>query len=157
MLAWTLSKTSENMPLKNYTTKCPALQSIGEIQAMLTKRGATGILFEYDPAGSGRLEALCFRINMSGKMVGFRLPSNWRRAQEALIQQDIKRARNDQEYVYRVAWRVLKDWVDAQMSILDLELVEMPQIFLPYAIGANDKTLYENVMNDSGFLLGNGS
>lgn len=113
MLAWTLSKTSENMPLKNYTTKCPALQSIGEIQAMLTKRGATGILFE--------------------------------------------RARNDQEYVYRVAWRVLKDWVDAQMSILDLELVEMPQIFLPYAIGANDKTLYENVMNDSGFLLGNGS
>lgn len=144
------------MPLKNYTTTVPADRSIGEVQKMLAKRGAAGILFEYDPQNTGRLEALCFKINMRGKEVGFRLPSNWKRAKEALLQAGVRKARSDEDYVYRVAWRVVRDWVDAQMAILDLELVDMPQIFLPYAIGANNKTLYENVIQDPGFLLGPG-
>lgn len=145
------------MPLKNYTTKVPASRSINEVQAMLAARGATGILFEYEAEGTGRLAALSFKISMRGKDVGFRLPSNWKRAQEALRQQGIRKAHVDEEYVYRVAWRIVRDWVASQMSILDLELVEFPQIFLPYAIGANNKTLYENVIQDPGFLLGPGS
>lgn len=143
------------MPLKNYTTQVPASKSIEQVQSTLARHGATGVLLEYEQ-GTGRLSGLAFKIDMDGRTLGFRLPVKYREAREALLKQKIRRADRDQDYVYRVAWRILKDWVDAQMALLELELVELPQIFLPYAITANDKTLYENVKADPRMLLGPG-
>jgi hypothetical protein len=141
------------MPIKNYTTSVPANRSINEITTSLVKHGATDVLMSYEE-GTGRIAALKFKIVVRGQPVGFALPVSWRRFQECLRQQGVKKYR-DEDYVYRVAWRCLRDWVLAQMALFETEMVELPQVFLPFAVAKNEKTLYENVI-DGQLLLGNG-
>jgi len=62
---------------------------------------------------------------------------------------------NKEEHAYRVAWRIIKDWVEAQMSLLETEMVKMEEIFLPYVITPWGKTVYQ-VMAEKRFLLGPG-
>jgi len=51
----------------------------------------------------------------------------------------------------RVAWRILKDWVAAQMAILETEMVKLEQIFLPYVETPDGRTVYERLA-ESRFL-----
>lgn len=141
------------MALKNYTTKVPANRSIEEIQVALVRAGASGVLYEYEK-GNGRIEALKFKLPFKGKEVGFALPVNWRLFEAVLKKQEIPRS-NDEDYVYRVAWRCLRDWVLAQMALYETQMVELPQVFLPFAQGKNGKTVYEAI-ESSGFLLSSG-
>jgi hypothetical protein len=141
------------MPIKNYTTKVPANRSIEEIQTTLVKNGATGVLYEYEK-GTGRISALRFRLPIKEKDVGFSLPVNWRRFQEVLKQQQVRRW-NDEDYCYRVAWRDIRDWVLAQMALYETEMVELPQVFLPFATDSKGQTIYDKIQNNN-FLLGPG-
>ncbi len=141
------------MTIKNYTTEVPANRSINEIQDSLIKHGAQGVLYEYE-RGTGRIAALKFILELNGKKVGFALPVQWQRFQEVLKQQGIRRY-SDEDYVYRVAWRCIRDWVLAQMALYETQMVELPQIFLPFATGKEGKTLYESVI-DGNLLLGGG-
>ena len=43
----------------------------------------------------------------------------------------------------------------AQLAFYETEIVEMPQVFLPFATDARGQTLYEKVI-DGKFLLGSG-
>jgi hypothetical protein len=142
------------MPIKNYTTRVPAKQSIEEIQTALVKHGATGVLYKYGQ-GTGRIEALQFLLPIKGKDVAFSLPVHWRKFQRVLELQQVSRY-DDEEYVYRVAWRDIRDWVMAQLALYETEIVEMPQIFPPFATDAKGQTLYEKVVEGK-FLLGPGS
>ena len=47
------------------------------------------------------------------------------------------------EQAERVAWRIVKDWLTAQLAILETEMVDVGQVFLPYFVGRNGQTLYE--------------
>lgn len=142
------------MPIKNYTTKVPAARSIEEIQQALVKNGATGVLYEYEK-GTGRINALQFRLEMQGKDMGFSLPVNWRRFQEVLKRQEVKRW-DDEDYCYRVAWRDIRDWVLAQMALYETMMVELPQVFLPFVTDAKGETIYNKLINNPKFLLGEG-
>jgi hypothetical protein len=53
-----------------------------------------------------------------------------------------------------VAVRLVTLWVLAQMALYETQIVELPQVFLPFATGQNGKTVYEMVGN--GLLLGDG-
>jgi hypothetical protein len=143
------------MALKNYTTKVPANRSIMEIQEMLQIHGATGVLTEYEK-DTGRIASLSFRISVAGQDWGFRLPMQWREAQRSMIADGNRRAYTDDDYCYRVAWRITRDWVDVQMALVDLKTADLQQIFLPYTVTQNGKTLYEAVMDNPKFLLGGG-
>jgi len=152
------------MAIKNYTTTVPANRSIEEIQRALVANGATGVLYEYEKA-TGRIAALKFILILDDKQVGFALPVEWRRFQQVLkndheLEHQGRRSRTkprymDEDYVYRVAWRCLRDWVLAQMALYATQIVDMPQIFLPFAVGKGGKTFYEQVM-DGKFLLKGG-
>ena len=139
------------MPIKNYTTKVPASQSIQEIQNALVKNGATAFLFEYEQ-GTGRISALKFKLPVGQTDVSFALPVNWRNFQRVLELQQVNRW-NDEDYCYRVAWRDIRDWVLAQLALYETQIVELPQIFLPFANDSKGHTLYEKVLN-SPLLLG---
>lgn len=52
----------------------------------------------------------------------------------------------------RIAWRILKDWVEAQMALLDIEMVRFEEIFLPYIETDNGQTIYER-LEERQFLL----
>lgn len=138
------------MPIKNYTTKVPANRSINEIQEALVKHGATGIMFEYEK-DTGRIKNLNFVLEINGNKVGFSLPVNWRKFQRVLELQEVRRW-EEEDYVYRVAWRNLRDWVLAQLALYETEIVELPQIFLPFVMDGKGSTLYEHVKGGQ-FLL----
>lgn len=141
------------MAIKNYTTKLSALQSVAKIQESLISHGAAGIQMMYD--ADKRISSLAFMLPIKGgKNLSFKLPCEWRKFQQVLVNQDIRRSQED-EYCYRVAWANLKDWVLAQMALYETEIVDMPQIFLPFMNVKGDKTLYEQLAGNQ-FLLGDG-
>jgi hypothetical protein len=60
------------------------------------------------------------------------------------------------EQAYRVAWRNILDWVEAQMALLEIEMVKMEEIFLPYMVNPKGETFFET-LEKKGFLLKSGS
>jgi hypothetical protein len=131
-------------PLANYTTTVSALKSIGEIQGMLVAHGAKHILIDYDheePIG------LAFIVPTAYGDVPFRLPANIDRVQTVLSRQRV-RSQVPKDMASRVAWRILKDWVRAQMAILETEMVTIDQVFLPYMqVGEGGKILYDVMLD----------
>lgn len=142
------------MPIKNYTTIVPAGRSIEELQTALVTHGATGMLFEYEQ-GTGRIKALKFVLPVEGNPVGFALPVEWRKFQQVLKNDQVSRWK-DEDYCYRVAWRCIRDWVLAQLALYETRIVELPQVFLPFAVARDGSTLYEKALGQGGFLLQSG-
>lgn len=127
-----------------------------KIQDALIDNGAVGIQMMFE---SGRISALSFAlpyIDGTDHKMAFQLPCNWRKTQQVLVNQNHPR-RNDDDFCYKVAWATIKDWVEAQMAIYETELVTMPQIFLPFAITKDGRTLSEVLANNPSMLLGSGN
>lgn len=131
------------MPLLNYTTKVDIYTTLGQIQGQLVKHGAKKILQDYDDGG--RITSISFMIDTPFGTRRIRLPANVDAVHKVLIRQKIK---CDREQAERVAWRIVKDWVEAQMAILESEMVQMEEIFLPYMIGASGQTFFEAYQNN---------
>ena len=138
------------MPLLNYTTKVDVYTTLGAIQGQLVKHGAKKIMQDYDD--HGRIAALTFMIDTPAGVRGIRLPANVDKVHTVLHRQKVKCDRDQAE---RVAWRIVKDWVEAQMAILESEMVQMDEIFLPYMVNNNGQTLFEAYRNNQ-LMLGEG-
>ena len=110
------------------------------------------MLYKYEQ-GTGRIEALQFLLRIKNQDVAFSLPVHWRKFQRVLELPQVRRW--EEEDVYRVAWRNIHDWVMAQLALYETEIVEMPQVFLPFATDAKGQTLYEKIVEGK-FLLGDG-
>ena len=143
--------------LLNYSTKIPAAQTAGEVQGILGGHGAKAVMIEYGDDGS--VEALSFKIKRGDHFLGFRLPIEPESVLRVLQRQydngQLHRARADQEQAVRVAWRILKDWVEAQMAYLETEMVTMEELFLSYLLDRDSKTLYQ-IMVEKDFYLPEG-
>lgn len=142
------------MAILNYTTKIDAEKTVTEIQMMLVKAGANSILTEYADDMSGQVTAVSFRMNIDGTFVGFRLPADWQPILY-LLQHDNKvpRPLKTSEQAIRVAWRIIKDWVEAQLAIIATKMVKPEQAFLPYMLNANGSTMYEVFASNPQLLL----
>lgn len=141
------------MPILNYTTSIAVEKTTGEIQGKLARSGAQAVMTEYD--SEHVLCALSFRMMCSGIMVSFRLPAQIDRIY-VLLQRDDKvpRKLKTRDQAARVAWRIIKDWIEAQLAIVEAEQAEMVEVFLPYAQNpATGKTLFEQLSNDQFALL----
>jgi len=145
------------MALLNYTSSIEAVKTAGEIQGILAAHGAKSILTDY--GDDGTVEALSFKILTPQGDVAIRLPVDPDAVLKVLTRQNrlgkVPRRYINRAQAVRVAWRIVKDWVSAQMAILETEMVKMEQIFLPYVITDTGKTLYEAMM-DRHFQLGPG-
>ena len=136
------------MGLKNYTTKIDANTTILEIENMLVNFGATDVWKQYD---AGVVIALNFAIDTEFGKMPFKLPLNIKEIRETLTIQRQKgninipqRLLQDNKHSINVGWRIIKDWIDSQLSLIELDQVKIEQIFLPYAYDmATDKTFYE--------------
>jgi len=137
------------MALKNYTSK--SKNAFDVIQKCLASHGAQKLMFDYN--GQGEVIALSFAIELDGRLIGFKLPARIDQV-EAVLKQE-RRWRNTQELkdqAYRTAWANIRDWITAQMALVDTRMAKMQEIFLPYMAGKNGKTLYES-MEENRFLL----
>ena len=126
-----------------------------QIQQMLAKAGASAILMDYN--GSGQIIALSFKLKLNdGQEISFRLPCDPRPVMQVLERQGVERRYRSEEQALRVAWRIVKDWVEAQLAIIETRMVTTAQVFLPYAVNQKGQTLYEQVAQDPRLLLGEG-
>lgn len=129
------------MPILNYTTTIAATKTVGEIQTLLTKAGADQITVrnnkEREPA------ALIFELG--GEM--YILPC---RADAILktLQKDrsIPAKYRTPEQALRVAWRIILVWVEAQVAIIQVGMVDMQEVMLPYMVldEAKQATVYDS-------------
>lgn len=131
------------MSIIKYTTSISVDKTVGEIQTLLAKAGAQAILCEYSPGAI--VCAMSFRIETPHGAVFFRLPA---RTQGVLdrIRRDPKvpgRLKTEAQAA-RIAWRILRGWVEAQLAIIDVEMAEMAEVFLPFAQDNDGKTLYSS-------------
>lgn len=138
------------MAILNYTTQIAAEKTITEIQKVLARAGAQAILTEYDPEAV--LCAVSFRINTPSGMISFRLPANVDRVLACLKRESkVPKRLKTKEQASRVAWRILKDWIEAQMAIVEAECAELTEVFLPYAHDDQGTTVYDKIKS-GGFL-----
>lgn len=135
------------MSLLNYTTEVSATKTVHEIHAMLAKSKASAVMSEFD--ADGVLSAVSFRISTPAGVMTFRLPANIQKVYQVLIRQKIGPKWRTREQASRVAWRIIKDWLEAQLALVTLEMVDLEQVFLPYAQGTDGVTLYERLKAES--------
>lgn len=126
------------MAIKNYTTSIDVYKSLGEIQGALASHGARKIMVDYDEAGNPT--GVTFGIETPDGNRAFCLPSNVAGVRAVFAQQKVKDTAGQAE---RTAWRNVRDWIMAQMAIIEAGQVEMEEVFLPYLTDRNGRTLYQ--------------
>jgi hypothetical protein len=137
--------------MKNYTTTIEPAKTLQEIITLIGKRGkAEQIIVDYD--NSGNPEAIMFTYKLvqskalfthENMVFRFRLPCRWQGVLAVLKRKCPPRYQSEVQ-AKRVAWRLLKDWLDAQLCLIEAGAATIPEIFLPYCIESGGKqTLYE--------------
>ena len=140
--------------IKNYSTVVSSNKTISEIEQMLAVHKAVRIMKTYGPGGD--VAGLLFSINTIHGELAIKLPCNIE-AVFKLLNTKKKRGPNSssaarQEQAHRVAWRLLKDWIEAQLSLFDIEMVKLEEVFLPYVYDPKeDQTMFQ-IIEKRGFL-----
>lgn len=140
------------MAILNYTTKIDAKKTVAEIQQILAKANCKRIIIDYDHKANP--ERVSFAIDWNGQMAFFQLPCNYDKVLSAMRKSpDVRQGFCTVEQAYRVAWRIIKDWVQAQLAIVESEQASMAEVFLPYAMTKSGETLYNSLQQDNSQLL----
>lgn len=113
----------EMKKIKNYTTSVPANRSMTEIESILLDFGATDFLKQ---AVDKKFISLMFTLERDGRKIPFKVNANTERVAIALHHLDASvRTRKNKtpadfmDQAYRVAWRVIKDYVHSQLSLVE--------------------------------------
>jgi hypothetical protein len=137
------------------TTKISVGQTVSEIQRILGESGCTAVMTEYE---SKEIKYVCFQVVFLDKTVPFRLPCRWNAIYQIFLNRkknmthDEKIQESMKEQAKRVAWRQILRWVEAQMALVDTDMVKIQEVFLPYAqCGPKGETLYQQIEN-KGFM-----
>lgn len=129
------------MKLKNYTTSTTAEKSISEIERILAEFGATAVMKEY--RSDSTVTSLAFKLGDKA----YKLPANIDGVEMVLFKD--KRPHHGKNVMvgryqraYRVAWRILKDWVHVQLSLVASGQAQPEQILL-HCQWDGKRTLYD--------------
>lgn len=143
------------MALLNYTTTVDAIKTAAEIEVILIRGGAKAIQKEID---NGKVISIKFIVDSPIGTIPIELPVQIAAVAEILRKQkkNNPRIKTSLDQAERTAWRCLKDWVEAQMALIQIGMASMDQIFLPYVINKGGKTLYDTV-REHGYLLERGN
>lgn len=137
--------------LKNYASKAKLPNIFNAIEKTLATHGAKQVTRDYD--NTGKLKSISFVIVTRKGDLGIRLPARFDKVEQLFKEQGV-RYKEDQPY--RTAWATIRDWVDAQMALIDWEMVKPEEVFLPYAVDRSGRTYFE-VIESRGFQLESGA
>jgi hypothetical protein len=154
------------MFLKNYTSEVPISRTIARIEEALISCKVSGITKEYDPRGA--MTALRFHIKLEdGRELDIRLPADVEGAQEAMWRDYVgadkvsedgqrlawyhsrkKKKRADfRQQAERTAWRLMQDWVEVQLSMIQLKQADTAEVFMAY-VWDGRQTFYQAIKNN---------
>jgi hypothetical protein len=125
------------MAIKNYTSKVDVFTSLGEIQGKLAQHGVRKIMVDYN--SDGHPTSITFAIDTPNGMRGFVLPANVEGVLAVFKQQGLP---ENYEQAEKTAWRNVRDWVMAQMAIVEAGMTNVEEVFLPYMTDGHGNTLY---------------
>lgn len=159
------------MFLKNYTSNVPVSQTIYRIEQVLIKCGVSGISKEYAADCSGTIVAITFQIKETPDKPSLtvRLPADKERALDALWADYVgndqlspsgnelcwrskkkKKKKDFADQAERTAWKIIQDWVEVQMSMIQMQQADTLQVFMPY-LWTGEATLYQLTQRNGGF------
>lgn len=137
------------MAVRNYTTQISVEKTIMEIEAILIKFGAQGIYKEYQ---GSKIAGLMFFLMKDNQKIPFKIPMSIEKTR-TIITRAVQEGKLPRRYLAeplrseqgeRVAWRIIKDWIDSQLSLLEMQFADAIEILLPYAYNAvENKTMYQ--------------
>ena len=142
------------MTILNFSTKIDVERTSGEIQKMLSSSGAQAVMCEYDPHGV--MCAMSFRSETPYGIITFRLPAQLDGVFKLLCESKnskLTKKTRSREQAAKVAWRILKDWIEAQLAIIEAGMAEMAEVFLPYAQDSRGETVYKKLKSEKFKLL----
>lgn len=127
----------------NYTTQIDPEKTAAEIQRILGKGKALAVSMQF--SASGRVTGLSFSARTSYGVRDFALPIT-----EEVVTAVFNSMRRDQvprryqtrEQAERVAWRIMKDWMESLMALVSLNMVPLDQAMLAYMVTDGGSTLY---------------
>jgi hypothetical protein len=142
-----MSAGSGRGPL-NYTTTIAAGKTAAECVALLARYGASKVSLDY---AAGEPVAIAFSIDTSWGLRFYTLPANAPGVLAALgraaDRREIRASYVEQGQAERVAWRVLKDWLEAQLAIITSGIVALERVMLPYmVVDEVGTTAYDKIM-----------
>lgn len=126
-------------------------KTVGEIINVLRRIRAVQINFHYD---GDRIAGIRFALALPGTPapVSFDLPARI----DPLFKRMQQKGMRDRAQAERVAWRQLLRWIEAQAAMIDVGMVEAAEVFLPYAVTASGKTVYQLFAATGARLLSGG-
>ena len=79
---------------------------------------------------------------------GFPLPINTDAVFEILTRDRVMKTKPEarMQRANRTAWRIIKEWILAQMTLIETEMVTVEEVFLPYMLTGR-QTLYQALSN----------
>ena len=143
----------------NYTTTIAVHQSVAECQSILAAAGASTVSVEFE---DGQPSGLSFSLKTPHGRRNFTLPVNVDGMQRVLLKADrdglfttrsgdrmhkAKGAYSSPEHAARVAWRVVKDWLEANLALIAAQMATIDQVMLPYLriqVEGEERTLFEH-------------
>jgi len=140
------------MPILNYTTGIEAWKTVNEIQQIMSKHKVTH--FSIKNEGSFPV-ALSFTIDYIGTPMNFLLPCNHAGVLRCLkADRKVPNSSKNEEQALRTSWRIIKDWVESQLAIVEAELAPIQEVFMPYlVINATGETLSQRMLKGDGMKL----
>ena len=117
-------------------------KTIGELSSILSKHGATQISIDYQ---DGLPIGLDFAIKIEGQIFLFQLPCNWPGVLDKLKLSTLPKSKQTRDQAIRVGWRIIKDWVVAQLALIDSGAASTLQAFLPCVKLNDGQTFFEKV------------
>ncbi len=136
--------------LKNYTSNDP--QCFNIIQKCLLAHGAQNISQDFSP--DGLIRDMTFKIKMNDVVMAVKMPARYENAALIMYGKPYENcAEFQKKQAYRTAWANIRDWLTAQMALLDTEQVKMAEVFLPYILSKNGDTFFEHVAKNPQLLL----
>lgn len=130
------------MPILNYTTTISVTKTMGEVQASLSRRGVTRISTIYDDNGTPA--GISFTMKTDYGFRDFDLPVRTDGVLAAMKgDPKVTKSACTPEQAARVAWRISKDWLEAQAALIDAQLATLDEVMMPYMVSDTGQTVFE--------------
>ena len=134
------------------TTKNPT-ETIGEIQRLLSKHGMKNAMLQFDDMG----DVIAMSFTLKNNPIPYILP-----AKHEPIMKMAERGKTgyrktaEESQARRVAWRQVYRWIESQLAMVEVQMVEVEEIFLPYMMVDENRTVYQLVKEKGVDLLTSG-
>jgi hypothetical protein len=126
--------------IKNQSTTIAVDKTVGEIVALLSRRGTTSVVTRYR---DGAISGLSFEMKTDYGIRGYDLPVNADGVLAVLKRNGVPTSFQKPEQAARIAWRIAKEWLEIQIALVDAGLAQLDEVLMPFMVAADDRTMYQ--------------